>query len=101
MGLCMHIKCPAGATVFGNGSNKLFVDGGGCLLALSKVLACYGFESSEFRCASEFLVSYMVLESQTIVVGVVMVVFLLVVCYESRCGFFWCYFESAFSEPCL
>jgi len=45
------------------------VDGGGCLLALSKVLACYGFESSEFWCASEFDVNYVVLESQTVVVG--------------------------------
>ena len=46
------------------------MDGGGCFLALSKVLDCYGFESSEFRCASEFNVSYVVLESQTVVIDV-------------------------------
>ena len=85
------------------------MDGGGCLLALSKVLDCYGFESFEFKCASELNVSYVVLESQTVVVGdsydfhligvrvgcivlsdgceIVMVVFLLLVCYESGCGF--------------
>ena len=96
---------------------------GGCLLALSKILACYGFESSEFWCASEFDDSYVVLESQTVVVDdscfflpyflregcivqsdrceVVMVVFLFVVSYDSGCGFLWCYFKSVGSEPCL
>ena len=39
------------------------MDVGGCLLALSKVLACYGFESSEFD------ISFVVLESHTVVVG--------------------------------
>ena len=60
--------CPAGATVFGCGSNELFVDGSGCLLALSKNLDCYGFESSEFSGVSEFDVNYVVLESPTVVV---------------------------------
>ena len=45
------------------------MDGGGCLLALSKVLACCGFESFKFRCASEFDVSNVVLGSHTVVVG--------------------------------
>ena len=45
------------------------MDGGGCLFDLSKVLVCYGFESFEFWCASDFDVSYVVLESQTVIVG--------------------------------
>ena len=67
--------------------------------------------------------SYVVLESHTVVAGdsydfhlvgardgciiqsdeceVVMVVLLFVVCHESGCGFFWCYFKSVGSEPCL
>ena len=39
------------------------MDGGGCLLALSEVLACNGFESAEFWCVSEFNVNYVFLES--------------------------------------
>ena len=40
----------------------MFVDGGGCLLALSNFLVCNSFQSSEFWCALLFL------ECQTIVV---------------------------------
>ena len=43
--------------------------GGSCLLALSVVLACHDFESSVFWCASEFDISYVVLESHIVVVG--------------------------------
>ena len=45
------------------------MDGGGFLLALSKVMVCYSFESSEIRCASEFDPSYVVLETHTAVIG--------------------------------
>ena len=44
------------------------VYGGCCLLALSKFLACNGFQSSEFWCASLFDVCYVFFECQTVVV---------------------------------
>ena len=55
------------------------MDGRGCLLALTKVLVCYGFDGSEFRCASELDISYVVLESHTVVAGESYVFFTLLV----------------------
>ena len=63
-----EVWCPAGAAVFGCGSDELFVYGGCRLLALSKSLTCKGFQNSEFWCAFLFDVCYVFFECQTIVV---------------------------------